>query len=238
MGLVKLTWMLLLPLIPSILLFVVFPNDTFNYIAPKIPAELRPSISASGAVGLYFVLILLSVRFLKSDRLDTRIRQRIRLVGAWVLDARWREQNVEHESQGEVNFTLDPNTQRLVLHGKSQRVVDGTLEQNEYHFDSSRVFLEPNNLLYMLETNHPDYGRRRWVVEFPLPADGEIREINGQFNEIEGNFAGFINLQRRQRHVQVAEVLTRYTVPVAVGAAAVVLIAWVAGLVKVVVAVH
>jgi hypothetical protein len=65
MGMGKITWMLLVPLSPSILLFVIFPEATFSLISAVAPhssldllgGEDAPRVSTTGVVALYFALI-------------------------------------------------------------------------------------------------------------------------------------------------------------------------------------
>jgi hypothetical protein len=166
----KITWLLLVPLIPSILIFVIFPDALFNFLPSQISDSTK--VSASGAVGLYFCLIMLCMKYLKADKLDSRTRLRGKLLGVWSFVAQWIEKDELAQrpktAHGKLTFTLDSETQRLFLEGEGKE--DETHSTNEtLHFTTDKVFVEPGKLTYLVGTKNPGDNYRRWLVELNLP---------------------------------------------------------------------
>lgn len=213
----KITWMLLVPLVPSVLLFVVFPDATFSFFG----ARETPKISASGAVGLYFALIVMSIRFLKADRLDAKMELRAKILGEWSLVARWKDQKgISQETTGDLQFTLDAHTQRLVLNGWA-----GSRGERR-HFASSKVFVDDNKLTYLVDTASPDVGHRRWLVEIDLPATKKFTDLHGVYHEVEGDGNGTVSLTHNAKGMALAPILTVASIPTALATFA---LLWISG---------
>lgn len=223
----KITWLLLVPLVPSILIFVVFPDAVFNILPMKIGDTAK--ISVSGSVALYFCLIIIFMKYLKADKLDSLMTLRVKLLGTWSFTAHWIEKDdpAQHQNaaHGTLTFTLDKETQRLYLEGEGKED-EVQNSNNTRHFNTAKVFLERGKLIYLVDTQPPGENYRRWVVELNLPASGEFTVLYGDYHEIEGDKAGSMEIHRIKKKISRAQVLSITAIPVTI---AIVVLLWVTG---------
>jgi hypothetical protein len=214
----KITFMLLVPLLQSVLLFIVFPNAVFGTTISNFGGIDQIKINATGAVGLYFCLILLSMKVFKTDKLDNKTKYRVRMLGDWNFGAASYKDDTKKGNEtpthysGNISFTLDPESQRLIMHG------DYLENGVKYVFGTDKIFTEPQKITYLIDTNQHGNEPKRWLVELDVPGGKDIENLSGIFHEVEGSVRGELSLVRRQKKTALANFLTTATVPASIGA--------------------
>ena len=175
----RMTWALIVPLIPATLLGVLFPNSTFNLVTQVtgwdiLNPDTKQKISAAGPMGLYFSLVLISIIVTKINKLDQYSNIRRSLAGEWDFIA------TDQSQHGRCTIRLDKATQKIFINGNwshGNTPLDG--------WRAGQIFLEDDKLSFVVTPNNSD--KKRALVEFHIPqlqkklthSDGSVFTILG-----------------------------------------------------------
>jgi hypothetical protein len=185
----KFVAMLVVPLIPVVVLFTLFPNAAVNVVTkiPGLVAGQEEQITAGGAVALYFILVTIAVKVFKVDKIDELTPLRHKLSGDWDLAA-------NDKPVGLANIRVSNRTRRLSILGHWND------SQTEVPWHAGQITLEPDLLSYITTTTRKKAGKTetvRSLVELHIPAEEKLRNLSGQYYLVEEEGVGSLSLKKR-----------------------------------------